>query len=36
MTQTVEIPEYLIDAFPANEHNGRYLRTKAERFGHLF
>ena len=23
-------------AFPANEHNGRYLRTKAERFGHLF
>lgn len=21
---------------PANEHNGRYLRTKAERFGHLF
>jgi GTP cyclohydrolase II len=22
--------------FPANEHNGRYLQTKAERFGHLF
>jgi GTP cyclohydrolase II len=22
--------------FPANEHNGRYLQTKAERFGHLY
>lgn len=22
--------------YPANEHNGRYLQTKAERFGHLF
>ncbi|QXM26024.1 GTP cyclohydrolase II [Elioraea tepida] len=23
-------------AFPATQHNARYLRTKAERFGHLF
>jgi len=32
----VEVVARLSHAFPANEHNLRYLATKAERFGHLF
>ncbi len=32
----VEVVARVPHAFPANEHNMRYLATKAERFGHLF
>lgn len=32
----VEVVARVPHAFPANEHNVRYLATKAERFGHLF
>jgi GTP cyclohydrolase II len=31
----IEVVERVAHAFPANGHNENYLRTKAERAGHL-
>jgi len=32
----ITVANRVAHAFPATQHNARYLRTKAERFGHLF
>jgi GTP cyclohydrolase II len=32
----ITVANRVAHAFPPTQHNARYLRTKAERFGHLF